>query len=128
MSRSVVAHEVEPLVGVTCRRDITSQCTGLGRRYNFCWSSRGSVPARPVIGTTLSALMDDVLSQLQQWYARQCDGDWEHQYGVKVDTLDNPGWRVTIDLAGTDLEGRQFDPIERGLGDDSSTDWHSLSV
>jgi hypothetical protein len=76
----------------------------------------------------LSALMDDVLSQLQLWYARQCDGDWEHQYGVKVNSLDNPGWRVTIDLAGTDLEGRTFEPIERGLADDASTDWYSLSV
>jgi hypothetical protein len=72
--------------------------------------------------------MDDVLAQLQHWYACQCDGDWEHQYGVKVDTLDNPGWSVTIDLAGTDLEGRPFEPLERGLGDDASTDWHSRSV
>ena len=23
---------------------------------------------------------------------------WEHQYGVKKGTLDNPGWRVKIDL------------------------------
>ena len=72
--------------------------------------------------------MADVLSQLQEWYARQCDGDWEHQHGVKINTLDNPGWRVTIDLAGTDLEARQFEPIERGLEDDASRDWHSLSV
>ncbi len=72
--------------------------------------------------------MIDVLSQLQQWYARQCDGDWEHQYGVKADTLDNPGWSVTIDLAGTDLEDRPFEPLEHGLEDDSSTDWHSVSV
>jgi hypothetical protein len=72
--------------------------------------------------------MDDVLSQLQQWYARQCDGDWEHQFGVKVDTLDNPGWRVTIDLASTDLEGRSFEPLERGLMDNASTDWYSISV
>ena len=72
--------------------------------------------------------MDDTLSRLQQWYARQCDGDWEHQHGVRIGTLDNPGWRVTIDLAGTELEGRCFEPIERGLEHDSSTDWHSLSV
>jgi hypothetical protein len=72
--------------------------------------------------------MDDVLSQLQEWYTRQCDGDWEHQYGVKVGTLDNPGWRITIDLVGTDLEGRAFEPLRRGLDDDASTDWHALSV
>lgn len=72
--------------------------------------------------------MDDTLTRLQQWYASQCDGDWEHQYGVNVDTLDNPGWRITIDLVGTNLEHRPFEPIEFGLEDDTSTDWHSLSV
>jgi hypothetical protein len=46
------------------------------------------------------------------WYLSQCDGDWEHRYGVKVDTLDNPGWTITIDLAGTSLEGRAFAIIE----------------
>jgi hypothetical protein len=81
---------------------------------------------RPV--SALRILMDDVLSQLQQWYARRCDGDWEHQFGVKIDSLDNPGWRVTIDLAGTDLDGRPFEPLERGLEDNASTDWYSISV
>jgi hypothetical protein len=32
------------------------------------------------------------LTWLQAWYAEQCDGDWEHQFGVSVETLDNPGW------------------------------------
>ena len=46
---------------------------------------------------------NDVLSRLQEWYSDQCNGDWEHTYGVKLDTLDNPGWILTIDLAETDL-------------------------
>jgi hypothetical protein len=72
--------------------------------------------------------MDETLSRLQQWYARQCDGEWEHQYGVKIETLDNPGWRVTIDLTGTDLDGRPFEP-QGGRGwNDESTDWRSLFV
>jgi hypothetical protein len=28
-------------------------------------------------------------------------GDWEHSWGVKIVTLDNPGWDVEIDLNGT---------------------------
>jgi Immunity protein 53 len=40
----------------------------------------------------------------QEWYASNCDGDWEHQYGIKIDTLDNPGWSIRIDLAGTSHE------------------------
>jgi hypothetical protein len=72
--------------------------------------------------------MDDTLSRLQRFYSRQCDGGWEHQCGVAIRTLDNPGWHVTIDLAGTDLEGRAFEPVALGLGEDASTDWHSVSV
>ena len=44
------------------------------------------------------------LGRLQAWYRAQCDGDWEHSYGVKIETLDNPGWLVTIDLTDTPWE------------------------
>jgi hypothetical protein len=49
------------------------------------------------------------LQEIQRWYAEQCDGDWEHSYGVQIGTLDNPGWSVDIDLADTDLEIRPFE-------------------
>lgn len=52
------------------------------------------------------------LAALERWYAAQCDGDWEHRYGVSIESLDNPGWRVHIDLVGTDLAGRQFDEVK----------------
>ena len=38
---------------------------------------------------------------LQDWYKKQCDGVWEQMYGVKIETLDNPGWKVEIDLVDT---------------------------
>lgn len=38
---------------------------------------------------------------LMAWYDSRCDGDWEHQYGVHIRTLDNPGWALDIDLAET---------------------------
>ena len=41
------------------------------------------------------------LSALEKWYSGQCKGEWEHGYGVRIDTLDNPGWRVHIALHGT---------------------------
>ncbi len=53
----------------------------------------------------------ETLSRLQQWYRHQCDGDWEHGYGIRIETLDNPGWRVTIDLTGTVLEARRFERV-----------------
>ena len=55
----------------------------------------------------------NTLQELQQWYREQCDGDWEHSYGVKIGTLDNPGWRVTIDLTDTKLAGRPFSEIRQ---------------
>lgn len=55
----------------------------------------------------------DVLEGVQEWYAAQCDGSWEHSFGVSIGTLDNPGWRVRLDLQATSCSGRAFDRIER---------------
>jgi len=60
------------------------------------------------------------LEWLMAWYAHHCDGDWEHQYGVSIETLDNPGWTITIDLNGTPLEGRQFATLENNIDSDIS--------
>jgi len=73
----------------------------------------------------------DELSWLMNWYASSCDGEWEHAYGVKIGTLDNPGWSVAIDLRGTRLEGRQFEPVAFNLDIDAeNTDlrWHTCRV
>lgn len=62
---------------------------------------------------------------LQYWYFSQCDGGWEHQYGIKIDTLDNPGWSIDIDLKNTDLELEPFCGVEKkGDGDD----WYQCFV
>ena len=53
-----------------------------------------------------------VLGELQKWYESQCNEDWEHQFGVAIGTLDNPGWTVTIDLDGTGLAEEPFQTIE----------------
>lgn len=73
---------------------------------------------------------DEILLRLQRWYEGQCDGEWEHGMGVRIETLDNPGWQVTVDLAGTPLESRPFSGIEQGIkaGQAASADWHSIVV
>jgi hypothetical protein len=53
----------------------------------------------------------DILSDLSRWYAHHCDGEWEHHHDIAIETTDNPGWWVKIDLAGTELEGRAFPAI-----------------
>ena len=42
--------------------------------------------------------MIDLLTWLQGWYVSQCDGTWEHTGGLRIDTLDNPGGRVEVDV------------------------------
>jgi hypothetical protein len=58
------------------------------------------------------------LTALAAWYAAQCNGDWEHRYGVSIQSTDNPGWWVKIDLAGTALSRRQFEPVTDGADTD----------
>jgi hypothetical protein len=62
----------------------------------------------------------DIIQKLQQWYRNQCDGSWEHQHGVSIDTLDNPGWTVAIDLVGTNLESIQMEPV---VEENNEDDW-----
>jgi len=66
------------------------------------------------------------LARLQSWYVAQCNGDWEHQYGIKIETTDNPGWFVEIDLENTPIAERTFDPIERIS--ESDHNWYSCRV
>ena len=45
---------------------------------------------------------------------------------MKIDTLDNPGWSVTIDLDGTSLEEKKFSPVAYGVEKEAverSDDW-----
>lgn len=64
--------------------------------------------------------MSDVLQWLQQYYQSNCDGDWEHTWGIKIDTLDNPGWTVKINLQDTLLENQPFTCFEE---ERSEHDW-----
>jgi hypothetical protein len=57
------------------------------------------------------------IDRLQQWYTQQCDGEWEHGQGISIQTLDNPGWWVKIDLKGTKLQQASFRPIEENVNE-----------
>ena len=60
------------------------------------------------------------VSALERWYSRQCNGEWERSYGVKVNTLDNPGWRVEIDLRETKKQDASLQTVKVERADD---DW-----
>lgn len=68
---------------------------------------------------------DSALARLQSWYFRNCNGDWEHGNGIRIATLDNPGWSLVIQLAGTSLSGQPFEAVNLESGDDG---WYHARV
>jgi hypothetical protein len=93
-------------------------------------------PHQPVKNTLSPDIEDgkhpmDEIVQIQNWYLGQCNGDWEHEYGVQIGTLDNPGWAVEIDLIETELETKPFKSVEKSIGAESiadDQDWYSCKV
>ena len=64
----------------------------------------------------------DAIGRLMRWYASHCDGEWEHAYGITIETLDNPGWRIKIDLKDTGLDPNSFQPVVEGEDDGNHRD------
>ena len=62
----------------------------------------------------------DPLSALQKWYLDHCDGDWEHQWGVEIGNIDNPGWRLRINLTRT---RKQDAALEKTMIERTEDDW-----
>lgn len=67
----------------------------------------------------------DVLKRLEDWYLGECNGDWEHSYGVTIETLDNPGWIVKVDLSETAWENLE---VARQITQRSEDDWIQIEV
>ena len=62
---------------------------------------------------------------LEQWYSQQCNGLWEHGFGVEISTLDNPGWTVSVSLHDTRKREATCQRIKIERGHD---DWISYWV
>lgn len=73
-----------------------------------------------------ATVVPELLTQLQEWYSKQCNGDWEHTYGISISTLDNPGWSLRIDLIDTYLFGRTFDEVH--VEGDSHNSWYVCKI
>jgi hypothetical protein len=70
-------------------------------------------------------MREDELDWLESWLAQQADGEWEHSYGIRIESLDNPGWAVSIDLEGTPLATKPFGMVHIAKGE---RDWLTCSV
>jgi hypothetical protein len=60
------------------------------------------------------------------WYESQCDGEWEHGFGPSIGTIDNPGWSLKIELAGTQWDGHTMGRIQHNYDDE--TEWWTCWV
>jgi len=69
--------------------------------------------------------MIEIVSALQTWFTNACDGTWEHGQGICIETIDNPGWSVKIDLSGTKLSKKPFEEIQVNR---SETNWFTCRV
>lgn len=69
--------------------------------------------------------MTEIISWLALWFSSHCNGDWEHENQIKIETIDNPGWSVTIDLSNTDLDHLDIELQTSDLGD---SDWFLYRV
>jgi Immunity protein 53 len=65
------------------------------------------------------------ITEIQDWYSAHCNGVWEHRYGIKIDSLDNPGWWVKVELIDTELEQASFTPINVHISD---SDWVNCKI
>lgn len=67
----------------------------------------------------------EILSWIEKWFLSQCDGGWEHSYSIKIESLDNPGWGLTIDIAETELQDLN---IPYKLVENSENDWYGIKI
>ena len=60
---------------------------------------------------------------LMDWYNDKCDGIWEHLFGIKIDSVDNPGWSITIDLDDT-----YFSELPWKYYETNDNDWYGYKI
>lgn len=67
----------------------------------------------------------DNLEWLDGWYQRQCNGEWEHSKGVQLESLEQRGWQLTINLTGTSAENAEPQRVSFGS---SCGEWIACSI
>ena len=68
--------------------------------------------------------MSSIIQWLQDWAKSQIDGDWEHELGISISMLDNPGWILSADVSNYG----DFLTETKPLGTDNDVDWIDFEV
>lgn len=53
----------------------------------------------------------EIVDRLEEWFESNCDGDWEHGSGIRIETLDNPGWMIRFDLTRTRMQDIKIERV-----------------
>jgi Immunity protein 53 len=56
------------------------------------------------------------------WYKSNCNDSWEHQFGVTIESLDNPGWTLRVDIEDTKFSTREFGALKISRSGDDRLD------
>ena len=68
--------------------------------------------------------MSSIIQWLQDWTKSQIDGDWEHELGISISMLDNPGWILSADVSNYGDFLKETKP----LGRDNDVDWIDFEI
>jgi len=68
--------------------------------------------------------MSSIIQWLQDWTKGQIDGDWEHELGISISMLDNPGWILSADVSNYGDFLKETKP----LGRDNDVDWIDFEI
>ncbi len=67
----------------------------------------------------------NLIDWVSKWFLLECNGDWEHENQIRIETVDNPGWDIEIDLRDTSLEDVE---IMNHVVERSKNDWYFFDV
>jgi len=67
----------------------------------------------------------EIIKWLENWFSSHCNGDWEHENPLIIQSTSNPGWSIIINLSETYLQDLD---IEYFLIETSETEWYGYSI
>ncbi|MFY1048502.1 immunity 53 family protein [Chryseobacterium sp. GP-SGM7] len=53
-----------------------------------------------------------MINWLQKWFNEQIDGNWEHEAVLKIETIDNPGWSLEVNLVQGSIPSTEWKLFE----------------
>ncbi len=46
----------------------------------------------------MASRLEYSVTNLINYYKKRCNGKWEHYHGIKIETIDNPGWMISVSV------------------------------